>query len=695
MPSDLSTMSPTVEPAFLSAIIETQNDVAAVELDPVLVMQIIVERTQKLTGADGALIELIEGNQTVCQAVSGIAAPCLGLRSELESSTSGRAVQSRLIQHCNDTELDPGVDKARCRRAGVRSLMSMPLYHIGQAVGVLKVLSRTPGGFTSSQCASLQLMGGLLAASLSHAAEFEIKKRLLAERTDAYAALQESEERFRSAFDHAAIGMALVALNGRWMQVNRSICRIVGYAASELLVTDFQSITYPPDLDADLAHVRQLIAGETDDYQMVKRYVHRQGHLVWVLLSVSLVRDRHGKPLYFISQIQDITQRHQAEELLRASEEEFRATFELAGVGKVQLDLATSRFLRVNDKMCQMTGYTADELKCLTVAELSHPDDISASRDSVVQLIRGEIDNWNAEKRYICKNGQTLWVSVHASVIRDAAGKPIRAVATILDITARKHAEWLEQDRRRVLEMVARDLPLPDVMGQLGEAIERQIAGAKVGVAVLNDGEVFLHGPGLPPQWRDAIQGRCLRIVSQLSSSGWSADSLCGVTYMQYDEVWSDLRAQAESHGLRRQLDRPGAVNRWHVAWLASDLPFIGARPIDFGNADARYVGETGHDLHRASQHHPPVIAPGPPRSADEPAEPDHVRGSRAARVGFGPPRGERAWPSWCSTSTNSRPSMTPSATRRAITFCNNLPSGFAGCCANPTRWPAWAAMNS
>ncbi|MBV9959946.1 MAG: PAS domain S-box protein, partial [Acidobacteria bacterium] len=126
-------------------------------------------------------------------------------------------------------------------------------------------------------------------------------------------ALQENEARFRGAFDYSSIGMALVYPDGRWLRVNRSICDIVGYTAEELLAIDFQTITHPEDLEKDLEYVGQMLSGEINSYQMEKRYIHRLGHTVWATLSVSLVRDAKQEPLYFISQIQDITERKQIE----------------------------------------------------------------------------------------------------------------------------------------------------------------------------------------------------------------------------------------------------------------------------------------------------------------------------------------------------------------------------------------------
>ena len=134
--------------------------------------------------------------------------------------------------------------------------------------------------------------------------------------------LRESEEKFRRAFEDAATGEALVAPDGTFIQVNRALCEIVGYEEATLINKTFQEITHPEDLDLDLNYVRQMLAGEIRTYQMEKRYFHRLGYVVWVLLSVSMVRDIDGKPIYFISQIQDISQRKRAEMRLNALVEE-------------------------------------------------------------------------------------------------------------------------------------------------------------------------------------------------------------------------------------------------------------------------------------------------------------------------------------------------------------------------------------
>jgi len=151
----------------------------------------------------------------------------------------------------------------------------------------------------------------------------DITDRKLAE-----AALRESEERFSGAFLQAPIGVALVSPGGSFLKVNRALCQMVGYSEVELLSRTFQDITHPDDLAVDLENVRQLLAREAGMYEMEKRYVHKDKYFVTVQLNVSLVRDNQGRPSYFISQLQDITQR-------KRLEEEFRQAQKMEGIGQL------------------------------------------------------------------------------------------------------------------------------------------------------------------------------------------------------------------------------------------------------------------------------------------------------------------------------------------------------------------------
>jgi diguanylate cyclase (GGDEF)-like protein/PAS domain S-box-containing protein len=135
--------------------------------------------------------------------------------------------------------------------------------------------------------------------------------------TDAHRTLSRATELFGTAFAEAPIGMALVALDGGWLRVNRALCDLVGYSEAELMPLTFQDITHPDDLDADLSLLGETIAGKRSGYQMQKRYFHADGRVIWAQLSVSLVSDEAGNPLHFVSQIQDVTERHGLEARLQ------------------------------------------------------------------------------------------------------------------------------------------------------------------------------------------------------------------------------------------------------------------------------------------------------------------------------------------------------------------------------------------
>ncbi|MDO3388535.1 PAS domain S-box protein [Gilvimarinus sp. SDUM040013] len=130
--------------------------------------------------------------------------------------------------------------------------------------------------------------------------------------------LEQEQLRFRAAMEHSPIGMALVAPDGSWLKVNQSLCDIVGYSQEELMASDFQTITHPDDLDLDLEHVRNVLSGKLSTYEMEKRYITKLGEVVWVLLSVSLVRHEDGSPRHFISQIQNIQARKEQEAQIKA-----------------------------------------------------------------------------------------------------------------------------------------------------------------------------------------------------------------------------------------------------------------------------------------------------------------------------------------------------------------------------------------
>jgi PAS domain S-box-containing protein len=164
--------------------------------------------------------------------------------------------------------------------------------------------------------------------------ESQVVERTL-ELLAAHQELQGSEQRFSTAFEQAAIGMALVGLDGRWLKANRALCHSMGYSAEELYGKTFQEMTHPDDLEADLAQVKEMLTGAIPSYQMEKRYYHKDGRVVWTLLNVSLIRDTRGQPVHLISQIQDITSRRDTETRLENVHKQLMETSRQAGMAEV------------------------------------------------------------------------------------------------------------------------------------------------------------------------------------------------------------------------------------------------------------------------------------------------------------------------------------------------------------------------
>ncbi len=250
-------------------------------------------------------------------------------------------------------------------------------------------------------------------------------------------ALRESEERFRRTFDESGIGMATVGLDGHFLSVNRALCAMVGYSEAELLATGFQAITHPDDLSPDLANVEALLAGRIAGFEMEKRYLHKRGHEVWVILTVSLARGASGEPLYFISQIQDITRRKKLEEELRRSEEHFRLLIENASdfVTTVHADGTVG----YTGPSISRLGYDADEMRGKQVLDYVHPEDAPAIAAAMAECLaaRGAIVKTECRLRH--GDGSWRWVeNMGRAVTEDGA---THIVVNARDITERRRAE--------------------------------------------------------------------------------------------------------------------------------------------------------------------------------------------------------------------------------------------------------------
>ncbi|WP_145510260.1 PAS domain S-box protein, partial [Yersinia rochesterensis] len=145
--------------------------------------------------------------------------------------------------------------------------------------------------------------------------------------------------RFRNAMEYSAIGMALVSPEGKWMQVNQALCKLLGYRQETLLTLNFQQITHPEDLSADLKLLEDLYHGRIPSYSMEKRYIRSDGEVVWALLVVSVVRDHEQQPLYYISQVEDINDLKKSEIVNRRLMERITLANEAGGIGIWELDI--------------------------------------------------------------------------------------------------------------------------------------------------------------------------------------------------------------------------------------------------------------------------------------------------------------------------------------------------------------------
>jgi PAS domain S-box-containing protein len=254
--------------------------------------------------------------------------------------------------------------------------------------------------------------------------------------------LVESEERFRGAFEFTAIGMALVAPDGRWLRVNSSLCRIVGYSPAELLGTTFQAITHPEDLDTDVEFVQRMLDGAIPHYQLEKRYIHKDGHLVWILLSVSLVRDGDGRPLYFVSQIQDISARKEAEARLIESELRYRIITDLVpgfvyeGIlsgGQMHLTWVSAGFER-------LYGCSLETFIDLGRERFYDPGALAIVLAGIADVARGADARMEVPIRRL--DGGERWVRIVGRAVRVADGSDkMRVLGIVEDITGSRRLE--------------------------------------------------------------------------------------------------------------------------------------------------------------------------------------------------------------------------------------------------------------
>lgn len=328
------------------------------------------------------------------------------------------------------------------------------------------------------------LIFGLMGVFMSILAQAYRSSRLKACQSEA---LRESEERFRSAFERGGIPMAMTSLDNKLMKVNPAFCRLLGYTEAQLTSRRFTDITHPDDIATNLAGINEVTTGKKTSFRMEKRYIHKNGSIVWGDMSTASVRDADGKPLYIVTYVQDITERKHAEEALRQSQAMLARAQEIAHVGSWELDLINNDLIW-SDEVYRIFGLVPREFGATYEAFLDRvfPDDRAAVDSAYSGSVREGLDSYEIEHRVTRKDtGEIRWVHEKCSHTRDAAGRVIRSLGMVMDITERKQAEESlrhsqerlkrqTQELETIIGIVSHDLraPLVNVKGFSGEILK-------------------------------------------------------------------------------------------------------------------------------------------------------------------------------------------------------------------------------
>jgi diguanylate cyclase (GGDEF)-like protein/PAS domain S-box-containing protein len=303
----------------------------------------------------------------------------------------------------------------------------------------------------------------------------------VSERSQAELKHRELEQRFQRAFESAPFGMSLVSAQpesfGRFIQVNQAYCEMIGYPQEELLTMEVWSFPHPDDAVRYAEVMDGLIAGRAAALDFEVRGLRKDGSVIWVRQRRSLVRDDAGRPLYFFSHSEDVSQRRAEQAALAEATQRLHQSFENAPIGMALLSVDPAdpcRYLEVNRAACRLTGYSREQMLQLRPQELMHPDDVADDARALQRLLAGDVESYEAEKRVIRPDGEVMWCLSQRSLVRDAEGKPLYCIAQVVDITARKRAE------ERLRYLVEHD-SLTDLLNRRGfeRALKRHFAAVR------------------------------------------------------------------------------------------------------------------------------------------------------------------------------------------------------------------------
>lgn len=279
--------------------------------------------------------------------------------------------------------------------------------------------------------------------------------------------LQLSQQRFSNAFGIAPQGMALVSLQGEWLDVNDQLCEMLGYSREQLLRTTFQQVTHPDDLDADLHYLQQLLAGEVANYQMEKRYLDSQGRIIWSLLSVALVRDNNDQPVHFVSQIQDFSERIANEMAIREREDYLSTLLNNVLDAIITVD-PKGNIETFNRAAERIFGYSHQEVFGRSVTLMLPEPQRSMSSQSIINFLKTRIQQLldkKIEMTALRRNSQPFAIELAVSQISYQGER--RFIAVIHDIDERKRTERLKSEFVSTISHELRT-PLTAIAGSLG-----------------------------------------------------------------------------------------------------------------------------------------------------------------------------------------------------------------------------------
>ena len=264
--------------------------------------------------------------------------------------------------------------------------------------------------------------------------------RDITERKQAEEALRESEKRFRTIFEQTALGISIADPNRRLLETNQAYQKMLGYSEEDLYGKHLDEISHSDDVPRDAEFNKELLSGHLDRYQREKRYIRKDGELIWVQPTVSVVRDAEGEPQFLIGTVEDITERKRYKEALSESERRYRSVVDNIKEVVFQTD-AQGLWTFLNPAWVEITGFSVEESIGTNFLNYIHPDDRQRNLELFRLLIEREKDYCRYEIRYMTRGGGFRWIEVWARLTLNDDGTVAGTSGTLNDITERKRAE--------------------------------------------------------------------------------------------------------------------------------------------------------------------------------------------------------------------------------------------------------------